>query len=64
VTRFRELGGRAVTVGTDAHRADQFGWGLADGYGIAAEAGFEALTFRRGPGAARTKVPIPVRARP
>ncbi|HEY8635973.1 MAG TPA: histidinol-phosphatase HisJ family protein [Candidatus Limnocylindrales bacterium] len=61
VTRFRELGGRAVTVGSDAHRADQLSWGLADGYAIAAEAGFEALTFRRGPGAARIDVPIPVR---
>jgi len=50
-----------VTVGSDAHRADQLSWGLADGYAIAAEAGFEALTFRRGPGAARIEVPIPVR---
>ena len=55
VARFRELGGRAVTVGSDAHRADQFSWGLADGYAIAAEAGFDALTFRRGPGAARVR---------
>jgi len=64
VARFRELGGRAVTVGSDAHRADQFAWGLDDGYAIAAEAGFEALTFRRGPGSARTEVSIPVRVRP
>ena len=62
VARFRELGGRAVTVGSDAHRADQFAWGLDDGYAIAAEAGFDALTFRRGHGAARVAVPIPPRA--
>ena len=47
VARFRELGGRAITVGSDAHRAEHFGWGLADGYAIAAEAGFTQLTFRR-----------------
>jgi histidinol-phosphatase (PHP family) len=58
VTRFRELGGRAVTVGSDAHRLDQLSWGLADGYAIAAEAGFGELTFRRAPGAARVAVPL------
>ena len=61
VARFWELGGRAVTVGSDAHRADQFAWGLADGYEIAAAAGFEALTFRRGPGEDRVAVPLPGR---
>jgi histidinol-phosphatase (PHP family) len=61
VARFHELGGRAVTVGSDAHGADQFGWGLADGYGIATTAGFEALTFRRGRGTPRIEVPIPPR---
>jgi histidinol-phosphatase (PHP family) len=48
VARFRELGGRGVTVGSDAHRADSLAWGLDDGYGAAADAGFDALTFRRG----------------
>ena len=32
VARFRELGGRALTIGSDAHRAEHFAWGLADGY--------------------------------
>ena len=59
VARFRELGGRAVTVGSDAHRADQFSWGLGDGYAIAAEAGFTQLTFRRGPGQGSVAIPIP-----
>jgi histidinol-phosphatase (PHP family) len=48
VARFRDLGGRAVSVGSDAHRAEAFAWGLADGYAFAAAAGFDALTFRRG----------------
>ena len=57
VARFRELGGRAVTVGSDAHRAEHFAWALADGYRLAAEAGFEALTFRRG----GDRVAVPIR---
>jgi histidinol-phosphatase (PHP family) len=58
VARFRELGGRAVTVGSDAHRPDQFAWGLADGYAIASAAGFTNLTFRRAPGSDRVEVAI------
>jgi histidinol-phosphatase (PHP family) len=48
VRRFREMGGRAVTVGSDAHRAEHFGWALADGYEYAMDGGFTVLTFRRG----------------
>jgi len=62
VARFRELGGRALTVGSDAHRLEQLSWGLADGYAIAAMAGFGELTFRRGPNAPRIAVPIPAAA--
>jgi histidinol-phosphatase (PHP family) len=58
VARFRELGGRAVTVGSDAHRRDHFGWALADGYEEAAAAGFGTLSFRRG--GDRVSVAIPV----
>ena len=50
VARFHALGGRAVTIGSDAHGVDSFAWALADGYAAAAEAGFDALTFRRGGG--------------
>jgi histidinol-phosphatase (PHP family) len=57
VARFAELGGRAVTVGSDAHRADALAWALADGYDAALAAGIEALTFRRG--GTREAVPIP-----
>ena len=56
VARYRELGGRAVTVGSDAHRAHTFAWGLADGYHQAAAAGFDHLAFRRG--AERVAVPL------
>ena len=50
VARFRELGGERITIGSDAHRPDTFAWALDDGYRVAAAAGFEALTFRRGEG--------------
>ncbi len=46
--RYRELGGRHVTIGSDAHRTDWFAYGLAEAYRQAASAGFDALTFRRG----------------
>ena len=61
VCRFREIGGTAITVGSDAHRADHFGWALADGYRHAARAGFEALAFRRG--GERVAVGIPAEVR-
>lgn len=48
VARFHDMGGRAVTVGSDAHTAETFAWALADGYASAAEAGFSSLAFRRG----------------
>ena len=48
VARFHAMGGRAVTVGSDAHTADSFAWGLRDGYDAAAAAGFSSLAFRRG----------------
>lgn len=48
VARFHALGGRAITIGSDAHSPDSFAWALADGYRTAQAAGFEALTFRRG----------------
>ncbi len=61
VTWFREMGGRAVTVGSDAHLAEHFAWALDDGYQYAAASGFAALTFRRG--GESVAVDIPVRAR-
>ncbi len=52
-----ELGGRHVTIGSDAHRTEWFAYGLARAYGHVAGAGFEALTFRRG--GHRVDVPVP-----
>ena len=60
MARFHELGGRALTIGSDAHRAENANWGLDDGYAIARTAGFTDLTFRRGPGTDRVSVPLPV----
>lgn len=48
VARFRALGGRHVTAGSDAHRSDWLAWRLDDAYAAAAAAGFSALRFRRG----------------
>jgi histidinol-phosphatase (PHP family) len=59
VARFRELGGERVTAGSDAHRRDWFAHGLAEGYRIAAQAGFAQLFFRRG--TERVAVPLPER---
>lgn len=59
VDLFRELGGRAVTAGSDAHRADSFAFGLEEGYGIVAGAGFRTLGFRRG--GTRVEVALPAR---
>jgi histidinol-phosphatase (PHP family) len=60
VARYRELGGRHVTVGSDAHRTEWFAYGLADAYRNASAAGFEELTIRRGAG--RVMVPNPTRS--
>ena len=56
VARYRELGGCHVVVGSDAHRAEWFAYGLAEAYRQVAGAGFESLAFRRG--GARVAVPL------
>jgi histidinol-phosphatase (PHP family) len=57
VALFRELGGAAVTTGSDAHRAKTFAFGLEHGYRLLAEAGFEELAFRRGGDRVAVKIP-------
>ncbi|TME80821.1 MAG: histidinol-phosphatase HisJ family protein [Chloroflexi bacterium] len=59
VARFRAMGGRAVTTGSDAHRAEALAFGLEAGYRVASNAGFRSLAFRRG--AERLHVPLPER---
>lgn len=61
VERFRALGGRHVTAGSDAHRADAFAFALEAGYRVAAGAGFRELAFRRG--GERIGVALPARLR-
>ena len=58
VARYRELGGRHVTIGSDAHRTEWFAYGLRKAYCQVAGAGFEALTFRRGGGRVEVEVPF------
>ena len=60
VARYAELGGRAVTVGSDAHLAEHLAWGLHDGYDSAAAAGIGTLAFRRG----GDRVHLPLTATP
>ncbi len=45
VRRFRELGGRMVTVGSDAHSAFDVGAGLAEGVAVAKAAGFSEYYY-------------------
>lgn len=44
VKRFHELGGRYVTIGSDAHRWADIGAGIEEGLHIALKAGFEHFT--------------------
>jgi len=64
VARFRELGGRRLTVGSDAHLARSFAFGLGRGYTLAGEAGFGEVSFPRGGTRSRGGEPgsIPMRA--
>jgi histidinol-phosphatase (PHP family) len=59
VARYRAMGGRRVTIGSDAHRAEAFAYGLEEGYRILARAEFEELTFRRD--GSRITIPLPSR---
>lgn len=59
VARYRNLGGRHVTIGSDAHRTEWFAYGLATAYRQAAHAGFDALTFRRAAGEPSVAIPLP-----
>ena len=43
--RFRELGGEAVTIGSDAHAPADLGAGIAAGYAMLRRAGFSYVTY-------------------
>ena len=59
VSRYRELGGERVVVGSDAHSRGSFAARLDASYAHVAAAGFEALTFRRGADRVRIELPGP-----
>ena len=49
VKRFRELGGEIVTVGSDAHRIDAFGYKISESFRVLKRAGFDHVClFREG----------------
>ncbi len=45
VKRFRELGGKYVTVGSDAHYSSELALNIEDGYDAAIKAGFDNITL-------------------
>lgn len=47
VRRFYELGGKYITLGSDAHRAGDIGSGIHEGMRILKDAGFEQFAFYR-----------------
>lgn len=59
VERYVELGGRAITIGSDAHRADSFAFALGEGYRAAQGAGIHELTLGRGPAARHIAIGAP-----
>jgi histidinol-phosphatase (PHP family) len=57
VARYQVLGGTRLSAGSDAHTLETFTSGLAEGYRVAAAAGFADLTFRRGGAPVAVTVP-------
>lgn len=43
VRRYRELGGKLITIGSDAHYAEHLGAGIEQGYEIALRCGFDKI---------------------
>lgn len=44
IRRYRELGGRIITIGSDAHKPDKVGAYTKEAIVIIAKAGFEKIT--------------------
>ncbi len=47
VSRFRELGGKYVTIGSDAHRMEEIGAGIVEAMELLRQAGFEQFAVYR-----------------
>ena len=62
VGRFRELGGRRISIGSDAHRLASFAAHLGEGYRTVAGAGFDRLHFRRGEAPVSVAIPTGIAA--
>ncbi len=45
IKRYRELGGKLITIGSDAHDANDCGQGISEGIEIAKDCGFDKITF-------------------
>ena len=45
VRRFKQLGGKMVTIGSDAHYAEHLGSGIETGMEIAKRCGFDCVTL-------------------
>ena len=48
ITLYRELGGEIITIGSDAHSAEEVGKGIADAIELIKEAGFNYMTVFTG----------------
>ncbi len=47
IKRYKELGGKLISVGSDSHYAERIGFGIPNAYEIAKEAGFKSVTIFR-----------------
>jgi len=58
LVRYREAGGRLITVGSDAHRLPELAYAVAEALELALSVGFEEVTVYR----ERQPISIPIRA--
>ena len=45
IRRYKELGGRIITIGSDAHKSEKVGAYIKDAVSVITEAGFEEITL-------------------
>ena len=56
VRRFKEFGGKYITIGSDAHYAEHLGAGINEGMNIAKDCGFDSVTLYQN----REPIQIPI----